>query len=162
MPSKRVDERVRELLASGLRTRQRSLVVLVGDRGREQAVTLHALLHRLSLDLPLPSASSTGGGGAPAAPARPRNSVLWCYARDLGFSTHRNKRAVRARAAGRRRRLRALRARLDALASALRLLPAPRHRPRACVRAPHARAAGKAEEAARARAARGGRRHGPV
>ena len=98
MPSKRVDERIRELLASGLRTRQRSLLVLVGDRGREQAVTLHALLHKLALELPLPTA---GGAGA-AAPARPRAATLWCYQRDLGFSTHRNKRAVR----GRRKRAR--------------------------------------------------------
>ena len=96
MPSKRVDERIRELLASGLRTRQRSLLVLVGDRGREQAVTLHALLHKLALELPLPTA---GGAGA-AAPVRPRAATLWCYQRDLGFSTHRNKRAVRG---GRRR-----------------------------------------------------------
>ena len=93
MPSKRVDERIRELLASGLRSRQRSLIVLVGDRGREQAVTLHALLHKLALELPLPTASGAGA----AAPTRPRASTLWCYQRDLGFSTHRNKRAVSIR-----------------------------------------------------------------
>jgi hypothetical protein len=85
MPGKKVDERLRALLASGLSSRSRSLVVLVGDRGKEQAVNIHALRSKLFAASP-----PTGG-------ARPRTSVLWCYSRDLGFSTHRGKTAARVR-----------------------------------------------------------------
>lgn len=84
MPGKRVDERLRDLLSSGLSSRSRSLVVIVGDRGKEQAVNIHALRSKLFAASP------------PSGP-RPRTSVLWCYSRDLGFSTHRGKTAARVR-----------------------------------------------------------------
>jgi len=71
MVRKRVDERVRRFVEEGVALEQRGLVVLVGDHGKDQVVNLHAILAR--------------------ARVRARPSVLWCYKRELGFSTHRNK-----------------------------------------------------------------------
>ncbi|KAL8273058.1 hypothetical protein Esti_002979 [Eimeria stiedai] len=68
---KKVDHRVRGLVESCLASHERSLLVLVGDRGREQVVNLHFLLAKLTSSKP---------------------SVLWCYKKELGFSSHRKKR----------------------------------------------------------------------
>jgi len=72
MPQKKVDSRVRTLIENGVKLRERTFLVLVGDRGRDQVVNLHFMLSKA------------------AVKARP--SVLWCYKKDLGFSTHRKKR----------------------------------------------------------------------
>ena len=72
MVRKKVDSRVRTLIENCCRTRHRSLFVLVGDRGKDQVVNLHYILSKARVQ------------------ARP--SVLWCYKKDLGFSTHRRKR----------------------------------------------------------------------
>eukprot|EP00629_Pelagomonadales_sp_RCC1024_P013020 CAMPEP_0119282876 /NCGR_PEP_ID=MMETSP1329-20130426/27435_1 /TAXON_ID=114041 /ORGANISM="Genus nov. species nov., Strain RCC1024" /LENGTH=200 /DNA_ID=CAMNT_0007283541 /DNA_START=191 /DNA_END=790 /DNA_ORIENTATION=+ len=72
MVRKRVDERVRRFVEEGVALEQRGLVVLVGDHGKDQVVNLHAILAR--------------------ARVRARPSVLWCYKKELGFSTHRKKR----------------------------------------------------------------------
>ena len=69
---KKVDARIRTLIENGVRLRHRSMFVLVGDRGRDQIVNLHYMLSKASV--------------------RARPSVLWCYDRDLGFTTHRQKR----------------------------------------------------------------------
>ncbi|KAL8434618.1 hypothetical protein ACSSS7_003093 [Eimeria intestinalis] len=68
---KKVDPRVRGLVESCIATHERSFIVLVGDRGREQVVNLHFLLAKLTSSKP---------------------SVLWCYKKELGFSSHRRKR----------------------------------------------------------------------
>lgn len=68
---KKVDKRVRALVEACVRTRHRAFFVIVGDRGREQVVNLHFLLCKL-------------------LPKKP--SVLWCYKKELGFSSHRKKR----------------------------------------------------------------------
>nr|CEL70485.1 TPA: Predicted P-loop ATPase fused to an acetyltransferase (ISS), related [Neospora caninum Liverpool] len=70
---KRVDPRVRTLVENCIHLGQRSFFVIIGDRGSEQVVNLHYLLHRYF-------------------PAQ-KPSVLWCYKKDLGFSSHRRKRA---------------------------------------------------------------------
>jgi len=67
-----VDDRVRTLIENGVQSRHRSLLVLVGDHGKDQVVNLHYILSRTQVK------------------ARP--SVLWCYKKELGFSTHRKKR----------------------------------------------------------------------
>lgn len=67
MPKKKVDSRVRTLMEQGIKHRHRSLFVIVGDRGRDQVVNLHHMLSKLRVK------------------ARP--SVLWCYSKELGFST---------------------------------------------------------------------------
>jgi N-acetyltransferase 10 len=67
MPKKKVDERIRTLIENGVKTRNRSFFVIVGDRGKDQAVNLHYLLSK--------------------AQVKARPHVLWCYNKDLGFST---------------------------------------------------------------------------
>jgi hypothetical protein len=98
MVRKKVDDRVRALIENGVKTHHRSLLVLVGDHGeyswvvrppllrssvairgadlwrpagKDQVVNLHYILSRTQVK------------------ARP--SVLWCYKRELGFSTHKKK-----------------------------------------------------------------------
>ncbi|XP_072475293.1 RNA cytidine acetyltransferase isoform X2 [Notamacropus eugenii] len=72
MQRKKVDNRIRVLIENGVAQRQRSLFVLVGDRGKDQVVILHHMLSK--------------------AAVRARPSVLWCYKKELGFSSHRKKR----------------------------------------------------------------------
>lgn len=73
MPKKKVDSRVRTLVENGLKTRHRSIFVVVGDKGRDQVVNLHYMLSKASV--------------------RTRPTVLWCYKKNLGFTSHRQKRA---------------------------------------------------------------------
>lgn len=72
MVRKKLDERVRTLLEKSVVTGQRSLLVLVGDHGKDQIPNLHHLLSRTSV--------------------KSRPGVLWCYKNELGFSTHKKKR----------------------------------------------------------------------
>ncbi|KAI9352176.1 GNAT acetyltransferase 2-domain-containing protein [Obelidium mucronatum] len=72
MKRKKLDSRIPALISNGVTNGHRSLFVLVGDRGRDQVVTLHYLLSKARVS------------------ARP--SVLWCYKKELGFSSHRKKR----------------------------------------------------------------------
>lgn len=44
MPRKKVDERLRTLIENGVKSRHRSFVVIVGDRGRDQVRHARALL----------------------------------------------------------------------------------------------------------------------
>jgi hypothetical protein len=67
MPRKKVDSRVRTLIENGVKTRTRSFIVLVGDRGKDQVANLHYILSK--------------------AQVKARPSVLWCYSKELGFST---------------------------------------------------------------------------
>ncbi|XP_077994185.1 RNA cytidine acetyltransferase-like isoform X2 [Glandiceps talaboti] len=72
MVRKKVDNRIRVLIENGVATRQRSMFVVVGDKGRDQVVILHHMLSKSQVK------------------ARP--SVLWCYKKELGFTSHRKKR----------------------------------------------------------------------
>eukprot|EP00762_Andalucia_godoyi_P001119 ANDGO_01938.mRNA.1 RNA cytidine acetyltransferase len=69
---KKIDSRVKTVIENCVKLRQRSFFVIVGDRGREQVVNLHYILSKT------------------AVKARP--SVLWCYKKDLGFSSNKQKR----------------------------------------------------------------------
>ncbi|ORZ34358.1 GNAT acetyltransferase 2-domain-containing protein [Catenaria anguillulae PL171] len=69
---KKVDPRVRTILQNSIALNQRSLFVIVGDRGRDQVVNLHLFLSK--------------------AHVTKRPSVLWCYKKELGFTSHRKKR----------------------------------------------------------------------
>jgi len=69
---KKVDSRIRTLVENGVKTRQRSLFVIVGDKGRDQVVNLHYMLSK--------------------AVVKARPSVLWCYKKDLFLSSHKKKR----------------------------------------------------------------------
>jgi N-acetyltransferase 10 len=72
MVRKRLDDRVRSLLERSVVTGQRSMLILVGDHGKDQVPNLHQILTKCTLGT--------------------RPSVLWCYKKELGFSTHRMKR----------------------------------------------------------------------
>jgi N-acetyltransferase 10 len=72
MVRKKVDERVRTLIERGVINQERSILVLVGDHGKDQVPNIHQLLTKTSV--------------------RARPKVLWCYKKELGFSTHRMKR----------------------------------------------------------------------
>ncbi|BDA49001.1 RNA cytidine acetyltransferase [Coccomyxa sp. Obi] len=69
---KKVDSRIRTLVENCHKLKQRSMFVIVGDKGRDQVVNLHYMLSKT------------------AVKARP--SVLWCYKKDLYLSSHRKKR----------------------------------------------------------------------
>jgi hypothetical protein len=69
MVKKKVDPRIRGLIVDGVRKNKRSMFVLVGDYGKDQVENLHKILSKTRVK------------------ARP--SVLWCYKKELGFSTHR-------------------------------------------------------------------------
>lgn len=72
MQRKKIDNRIRVLIENGVAERQRTMFVIVGDRGKDQVVILHHMLSKASVK------------------ARP--TVLWCYKKELGFSSHRKKR----------------------------------------------------------------------
>ncbi|RKO99607.1 hypothetical protein CXG81DRAFT_2949, partial [Caulochytrium protostelioides] len=67
-----LDARVPTLIKNGVAQNHRSFFVMVGDRGKDQVVTLHYLLTK--------------------ARVSSRPDVLWCYKKELGFSSNRRKR----------------------------------------------------------------------
>ncbi|XP_061678059.1 RNA cytidine acetyltransferase isoform X2 [Syngnathoides biaculeatus] len=69
---KKVDNRIRVQIENGVAQHHRTMFVVVGDRGRDQVVILHHMLSKASV--------------------RARPSVLWCYKKELGFSSNRKKR----------------------------------------------------------------------
>jgi N-acetyltransferase 10 len=69
---KKVDSRIRTLIENGVKTRHRTLIVLVGDKGKDQIVNLHYILSK--------------------AAVKSRPSVLWCYKKELELSSHKKKR----------------------------------------------------------------------
>ena len=70
----RLDPRVTQLIEHGVASKSRSLFLIVGDQSRELVVPLHQLLARAR------------------SQAQGRPSLLWCYKKELGFTTHRKKR----------------------------------------------------------------------
>uniref|UniRef100_A0A8C2ZCD3 RNA cytidine acetyltransferase n=1 Tax=Cyclopterus lumpus TaxID=8103 RepID=A0A8C2ZCD3_CYCLU len=63
---------IRVQIENGVALQHRTIFVVVGDRGRDQVVILHHMLSK--------------------ATVRARPSVLWCYKKELGFSSNRKKR----------------------------------------------------------------------
>ncbi|KAI6182608.1 RNA cytidine acetyltransferase [Aphelenchoides bicaudatus] len=72
MVRKKLDNRIRTLIENGIATGHRSMFVVIGEKARDQVVLLHHILTKATVS------------------ARP--SVLWCYKKELGFSSHRKKR----------------------------------------------------------------------
>ncbi|VDN06005.1 unnamed protein product [Thelazia callipaeda] len=68
----KLDNRIRIIVENGVATGHRSMFVIVGDKGKDQVVILHHILSKATVA------------------ARP--SVLWCYKKELGFTSHRKKR----------------------------------------------------------------------
>ncbi|CAF3393603.1 unnamed protein product [Rotaria sp. Silwood1] len=77
MVKKKIDNRIRILIENGIKSFHRSLIVVVGDKGRDQVVILHHMLSK--------------------AQVKARPTVLWCYKKELDFSTHRKKRMKQMR-----------------------------------------------------------------
>ncbi|KAF9916487.1 hypothetical protein BX616_003628 [Lobosporangium transversale] len=75
MVKKVIDSRIHTLIKNGVQSKHRSFFVIIGDKGKDQVVNLHWLLSQAQVT------------------ARP--SVLWCYKKDLGFSSHRKKREAK-------------------------------------------------------------------
>lgn len=69
---KKVDSRISTLIENIISLHQRGFFILVGDRGRDQVVNLHYLLMK-HLNKTKPK-------------------VLWCYKKELGFSSSHQKR----------------------------------------------------------------------
>ena len=67
-----MDSRIKTLIENCMKLRQRGIFVIIGDRGRDQVVNLHFLMSKMNM--------------------KQRMKVLWCYKRDLGFSSHKQKR----------------------------------------------------------------------
>lgn len=65
---KKIDSRIRTLVENCVALRQRSLYVIVGDKGRDQVVNLHYMLSK--------------------SVVKARPSVLWCYKKDLYLSRY--------------------------------------------------------------------------
>jgi N-acetyltransferase 10 len=72
MVKKKVDSRIRVLIENGLALHHRSLFFLIGDHARNQVVNLHYILSKASVST--------------------KPSVLWAYKKELGFTSHRQKR----------------------------------------------------------------------
>ncbi|KWU45208.1 putative nucleolus protein [Rhodotorula sp. JG-1b] len=82
---KPLDPRIPALISNNLITAHRSFFVLVGDRAKahSQIVNLHWLLSTATSSLQNPT---------DAQKKNPRPRVLWCYKKDLGFSSNRKQR----------------------------------------------------------------------
>ncbi|XP_050303740.1 RNA cytidine acetyltransferase [Anthonomus grandis grandis] len=72
MVRKKIDNRIRVLIENGVKLGHRTLFVIVGDKSRDQVVILHHMLSK--------------------AEVKARPSVLWCYKKELGFSSNQKKR----------------------------------------------------------------------
>lgn len=68
----KIDNRIKTLIENASNTGHRSLFIIVGEKSRDQVVTLYHILTKTQIKV--------------------RPSVLWCYKKELGFSTHRKKR----------------------------------------------------------------------
>ncbi|CAJ2676937.1 unnamed protein product [Trifolium pratense] len=69
---KKVDERIRTLIENGVKSRHRSMFVIIGDKSRDQIVNLHYMLSKAQI--------------------KSRPTVLWCYKEKLELSSHKEKR----------------------------------------------------------------------
>ncbi|XP_012146702.1 RNA cytidine acetyltransferase l(1)G0020 [Megachile rotundata] len=72
MVRKKIDNRIRVLIENGVNTGHRTMFIIIGEKARDQIVLLHHMLSKTVV--------------------KSRPSVLWCYKKDLGFSSHRKKR----------------------------------------------------------------------
>ncbi|KAL0273043.1 UNVERIFIED_CONTAM: hypothetical protein PYX00_005816 [Menopon gallinae] len=72
MVRKKIDNRIRVLIENGVNLGHRTMFVIVGDKGRDQVVILHHMLTKTTV--------------------KSHPTVLWCYKKELGFSSNRKKR----------------------------------------------------------------------
>lgn len=74
---RKLDNRIRILIENGAALGHRTLMVLVGDKSRDQVVFLHHMLSKSSLK---------------------QSNVLWCYKKELAFSSNKKKRMKQLKA----------------------------------------------------------------
>jgi N-acetyltransferase 10 len=72
---KKIDKKIKALIENAAKYKHRAMFIVVGDRGRDQIVNLHHLMATASV--------------------RKKPSILWCYKKELSFSSHRQKRMKR-------------------------------------------------------------------
>jgi N-acetyltransferase 10 len=72
MVRKKIDNRIRLLIEDGVNCGHRTMFIIIGEKAKDQIVLLHHILLKSTVK------------------AQP--TVLWCYKKDLGFSSHRKKR----------------------------------------------------------------------
>ncbi|KAK0086567.1 hypothetical protein PV325_002971 [Microctonus aethiopoides] len=72
MVRKKIDNRIRVLIENGVAEKHRTMFVVIGEKAMDQVVLLYDMLSKSTVK------------------ARP--DVLWCYKKELSFSTHRKKR----------------------------------------------------------------------
>ena len=87
---KPLDNRIQALIGNSVLLQHRSFFVLIGSAKEQQrqVVNLHYLLSQARL-----SAPSTSASGKAAA----RPNVLWCYKKELGFTSNRKKREAKVK-----------------------------------------------------------------
>ncbi|XP_014215555.1 RNA cytidine acetyltransferase [Copidosoma floridanum] len=71
MVRKKIDNRIRTIIEDGVSCGHRTMFVIIGDKAKDQVMFLHNILLRSTVK------------------AQP--SILWCYDKNLGFSSHRKK-----------------------------------------------------------------------
>ena len=71
MPRIKVDSRIRSLIETGVELNHRTFFFIVGQQAPNQVVHLHNMLSKTRI--------------------QSRPNMLWCYSKNLGFSTHRKK-----------------------------------------------------------------------
>lgn len=74
---KKIDERIRILIQNAIKARHRGIIMIVGDRAKDQVINLYNLW--LSI-----TRSENDNFQQP--------KILWCYKTELGFSSHQMKR----------------------------------------------------------------------
>ena len=72
MNVKKIDNRIRIMIENSVIEGYRSIFTIVGEKARDQVVILYQMLLKSQF--------------------KPRPTVLWCYKKELGFSTNRKKR----------------------------------------------------------------------
>jgi N-acetyltransferase 10 len=82
MVKKKIDNRIRVLIENGIQLNHRSLIVVVGDKGRDQVIYL-ILFHQLLIFLQVVILHHM----LSKAQVKARPTVLWCYKKELDFST---------------------------------------------------------------------------
>ncbi|GIZ02211.1 RNA cytidine acetyltransferase [Caerostris extrusa] len=79
MVRKKLDNRIRVLIENCVNLHHRSLFVIVGEKARDNIPILHEMLSK--------------------AEVKARPTVLWCYKKDLGFSTYKQEKQKRMKKA---------------------------------------------------------------
>jgi len=68
----KVDNRIKTLIENGIKTGERTLMLIVGSKASEQVMNLYYMYTK--------------------AANKSKDNVLWCYKKDLAFSSNQKKR----------------------------------------------------------------------